>query len=171
MRSQLRKKQQAVDYLGSKCSQCGYSKCLQALDFHHIDPKTKEANPSYIVMRWAWHRVKRELDKCIVLCRNCHAEVHYGHISVTEINIRMKPLIILRCLQCSIEFDTHNKDQMYCKPRCKQLSDRKVVRPNKEQLKIDIDTMNWCAVGRKYGVTDNAVRKWARTYKLLHPKL
>jgi len=50
------------------------------------------------------------------------------------------------------------------KPR---MSGRKVERPNKEKLKKKIKTMSMCAIGREYGVSDNAVRKWAKIYKIL----
>ena len=72
----FRYKQRSVEYKGGKCSECGYSKCLAALDFHHIDPNEKD--PDWHKMR---HRnaesIRSELDKCILLCSNCHKELHY----------------------------------------------------------------------------------------------
>jgi len=62
-----------VAYKGGKCFLCGYSK-VRGLNFHHMDPAQKDFNacsPSY-----AWERIKAELDKCALLCCNCHAEVH-----------------------------------------------------------------------------------------------
>ena len=44
---------------------------------------------------------------------------------------------------------------------------RKVERPTKEQLAEDIINLSWTAIGKKYGVSDNATRKWARKYGLL----
>lgn len=69
-------KQQAVDYLGGKCSNCGYNKCLNALEFHHLDPSTKEINPSQLMRFSSFDKLKSELDKCILLCSNCHRELH-----------------------------------------------------------------------------------------------
>lgn len=70
-------KKQAVEYLGGKCSVCGYDKCSGALDFHHIDPKLKE----FSISRWDKKdfsdELKAELDKCILICSNCHRELHY----------------------------------------------------------------------------------------------
>jgi hypothetical protein len=72
-----RYKQDAVDYKGGKCEICGYSKYTGSLDFHHLDPKGKD--PNFNAMRnWKLERRKDELDKCALLCRNCHAEVHAG---------------------------------------------------------------------------------------------
>lgn len=70
-------KQKAVNYLGGKCSQCGYSKTLDALHFHHLDPKEKSFELSKNMLRCkAWEVIVTELNKCILLCANCHAEVH-----------------------------------------------------------------------------------------------
>lgn len=67
----------AVAYKGGCCCKCGYSKCLAALDFHHIDSSKKA--PNWRSMRsWSFEKVKNELEKCDLLCRNCHQEFHYG---------------------------------------------------------------------------------------------
>ncbi len=83
MRVQRRKKIFAVNFYGGKCITCGYSKCVNALEFHHRDRKTKKERPSYIIMRWKWDRVKEELDKCDLLCSNCHKEIDYREIDIT----------------------------------------------------------------------------------------
>jgi len=59
------------------------------------------------------------------------------------------------------------KEKFYCSNKCRGLDFRKVERPSKSQLKQDMDNISWLAMGRKYGVSDNAVRKWAKTYGLL----
>lgn len=69
------KKQAWVDYLGGECERCGYSKCLAALDFHHKDPTAKENNISDLRGK-SINEVKVEMDKCILLCSNCHREHH-----------------------------------------------------------------------------------------------
>jgi len=64
-----------VEYKGGKCSICGYDKYIGALDFHHVDPNKKDfsvsswANSSLILL-------KAEADKCILVCSNCHRELH-----------------------------------------------------------------------------------------------
>jgi hypothetical protein len=68
-------KKKAVDYKGGCCNICGYDKCLAALEFHHIDPTTKEKS-CYNLMLMSWDRVKNEIDKCVLLCSNCHREKH-----------------------------------------------------------------------------------------------
>lgn len=73
-RKALQKK--AVEYLGNKCILCGYDKCLSALDFHHPDPQGKIFSISKAMT--SWKRILPELNKCILLCANCHREVHEG---------------------------------------------------------------------------------------------
>ena len=70
-------KKRAVEYLGGKCQKCGYNKYQGALIFHH-----REDNKSFGVAgrghTRSWKRVKEELDKCDLLCLNCHAEEHFS---------------------------------------------------------------------------------------------
>ena len=70
-----RRKQRMVDYKGGKCERCGYSRNIKALCFHHVNPKEKEFSLGCSSCR-KWDMVKHELDKCRMLCLNCHAEVH-----------------------------------------------------------------------------------------------
>lgn len=74
-----KEKQKAVDYKGGKCVLCGYSACLAAMDFHHVDPKTKEAyGTGGLRAHWAFERNIPELDKCVLVCVRCHREIHAG---------------------------------------------------------------------------------------------
>ncbi len=66
----------AVRYKGGSCSQCGYNRCIDALEFHHIDPAQKDFNISSKGYTRSWERVQEELDKCIIICANCHRELH-----------------------------------------------------------------------------------------------
>lgn len=66
----------AVTYKGGKCERCGYDRCIDALEFHHIDPVQKDFTISAKGYTRSWNKVKAELDKCIMLCANCHRELH-----------------------------------------------------------------------------------------------
>lgn len=71
----LKNKTKAVEHKGGCCSRCGYNKCLSALEFHHIDTKEKDAN--FNTMKyWCWERIEKELENCILVCSNCHREIH-----------------------------------------------------------------------------------------------
>ena len=60
-----------------------------------------------------------------------------------------------------------NKGRKFCSQKCSSINLRRTLRPSRERLKSEISIMNWCSLGRKYGVSDNAVRKWARQYGLI----
>ena len=66
----------AIEYKGGKCIFCGYSKCVRSLQFHHCDRTKKDFNISAV--SYSWERMKIELDKCILVCANCHGEIHDG---------------------------------------------------------------------------------------------
>ena len=66
----------AVEHMGGRCSRCGYDKCLEALEFHHIDSAKKDFGISARGYTRSWERVKAELAKCILICANCHRELH-----------------------------------------------------------------------------------------------
>ena len=70
------RKKWAVDYLGGECCVCGYSRCLEALEFHHTNPQDKEFQLSNH-FRLPIERFEAELKKCVLLCANCHREAHY----------------------------------------------------------------------------------------------
>ena len=69
------RKIQAVDYRGGKCESCGYCRCLSALEFHHVDPRKKDIGIAQFRNK-NFHLLKIELDKCQLLCSNCHREKH-----------------------------------------------------------------------------------------------
>lgn len=69
-------KEKSVSYKGGKCEICGYDKCIDALEFHHLDPSQKDFGISYKGYVRSWDKVKEELDKCIMVCANCHREIH-----------------------------------------------------------------------------------------------
>ena len=70
-----KRKLDAIAYKGGHCESCGYDKCPEALEFHHLDPSEKEANWNKIRL-WSWKKCTQELDKCALLCSNCHREEH-----------------------------------------------------------------------------------------------
>lgn len=73
-RKYLRKKK-CVEYLGGKCLACGYDRCVKAMTFHHRDATQKLFEIS-ARLDYAWCDLKTELDKCDLLCFNCHMEEH-----------------------------------------------------------------------------------------------
>ena len=105
------------------------------------------------------------LENLQIVCPNCAATLD-THCA------RNQPAN--RCRQCGASFKRRGPRHRYCSQRCWHASDewaaarggmRRVERPSHEQLLRDLETLSYLAVGRKYGVSDNAVRKWLRRYE------
>ncbi len=77
-------KSMAIEYKGGKCQICGYSKYQGAFDLHHLDPKQKDFGIGDKDYTRSWEKVRAELDKCILVCANCHREVEAGVTQLPE---------------------------------------------------------------------------------------
>jgi hypothetical protein len=77
----------AIDYKGGCCQICGYNRCLEALELHHLDPTKKDFGISNKGYTRSWEKVKQEADKCILLCANCHREVHAGMLQLPQVTV------------------------------------------------------------------------------------
>lgn len=172
-RRQWEFKNLCVKHKGGKCIKCGYDKNTAALEFHHKDPAKKEFSISKS-RDWKFNEVIfNELDKCDLLCSNCHREEHG-----IEYETFMKEIQILQdsrmptepvtktCLCCQKQYIPNISSQMYCSHNCATFNSRKVERPLKEQLEQEITNFSFSELGRKYKVTDNTIRKWVRFYGL-----
>jgi hypothetical protein len=69
-------KSKAVDYKGGQCFDCLGVFSLCVYDFHHLDPTEKEVSPGNLLGR-KWENIVPELDKCVLLCANCHRIRHH----------------------------------------------------------------------------------------------
>ena len=156
-------KKMAIEYLGGKCEICGYNKCPDAFDFHHKDPSIKEFRIGSFRIK-SWEKIKKELDKCQLLCSNCHRELHNNNeISIEEYEKYIVPRPPKK--KEVLEKETDQNKIQYYKLQSKQ---RRVKRPETyAQFKQEMEELNWnyCAMGRKYGVSDNAIRKWEKVYQ------
>lgn len=178
LRAQERKFK-AIQISGGACSNCGYNRNMSALAFHHIDPKEK--NPNWNQLK-NWDSILEELKKCILLCHNCHSELHHPNLFL---NNYQPTNLINKILNESLD-DTKKSltdrlhstgecphcykkvfNTIYCSINCVKCHKRKCIRPSKEELKDLINTTSFLAIGRKFGVSDNSVRKWAKIYGIL----
>jgi len=73
-----RLKARAIAYKGGRCTLCGYSRCNAALEFHHLDKATKGFGLAKGGRIRSWESIMKELDKCILVCSNCHRELETG---------------------------------------------------------------------------------------------
>ncbi len=74
----------ALEYGGGKCILCGYDRSRRAMVFHHLDPSKKDFGLSVRGLTRSWGKMLAELEKCVLLCANCHAEVHDGITQLSE---------------------------------------------------------------------------------------
>jgi hypothetical protein len=158
-------KTMAIYYKGGKCQnpECGYDRYVGALEFHHING-TKDFGISYKGHTMSWEKLRKELDKCVLFCSNCHREVHAGLIDISNINpdthtdIQMQKKKEVFCVDCGTKIDI--KAQRCIK--CHNIFRRAVTRPSITILKDEINQLGYGGTGRKYGVSGNAVKKWLK---------
>lgn len=72
----VRTKNAAIKYLGGHCNRCGFDKHPAALEFHHKNGKKDKVFTIADVANRKWEVVKKELDKCELICSNCHRIEH-----------------------------------------------------------------------------------------------
>lgn len=167
IRRQRKFKEKAIEYKGGKCCICGYDKCQAALDFHHRNSNDKQFNLSKIStlsFDKNFDLITKELDKCDLLCSNCHRELHFEKIKINDFEYKTKKNpTYLMCKICDNTFKITTKpSQKYCSEKCSQIAQRKTERPDKSILEKEVLELGYCAVGRKYGVSDNSIRKWLK---------
>lgn len=163
-----------------KCSNCGYNKNIFALDFHHINPDEKLfALDSRNLTSRKIEEIFLEAEKCQVLCSNCHRELHNPSGELSEVNEHLKDYSkafikynkkdkkdkeenIWSCEKCG---NTLVTDVKFC-PICSAFNRRKTERPTKEELLELVINNSFLSIGRMYNVSDTAVKKWCRSYKI-----
>lgn len=110
-----------IEAFGGKCGICNYDKSTNALEFHHLDPKEKEI--SFASKCIAWSRIVTEAKKCVMLCSNCHREIHAKDTILPEdirrfdesyANYRLGKF----CDSCPICGKTKPKSQKTCSKSC-----------------------------------------------------
>lgn len=160
--------------MGGKCQICGYEKCRNALEVHHIVSEDKEISFQKIV---SWDRIYDELDKCILLCSNCHREVHEN---VTE--LPLKYFKFDRDIADSLR--TKHSHAMQRSKREETFEERKALqeRQNREskerrynfinerkilirESKIDLNEWGWSVkVGNLLGISSQKAGVWVKTH-------
>ncbi len=84
----LSRKIEIVEMFGGKCSVCGYNKNLSALTFHHTDRKKKEFKLDMrSLSNRKFSRIKDELSKCVLVCHNCHSEIHNPQHNLESVSL------------------------------------------------------------------------------------
>ena len=179
------KKLAAVKYLGGNCMLCKKTYPAQVFNFHHRDPSTKKFEWTKLRLQ-SIKTIIEELDKCDLLCANCHVIEHSGTKNWTNLdkdverfllelsnggNKLYKPvkleISILQCLNCDNEFEIQNSNLQrrsgkYCSRKCYV---------NKMNRKADYsqviirfqETKNYSSVGREFNMSANNVKRIVNT--------
>ena len=189
MARMMRNKVIAVQYKGGKCELCGYNKNIKALDFHHIDPTQKDFNISK-QKNSNLERLKPELDKCLLLCSNCHREIHddeykktgninwtlYEDILVNGTKFSHKVISVYFCQNhCGTKI---SKDSKYCiacfsilrtDPQSGLATPTKIQWPSKEELEKLVWEVPRLQLVKQLGVSDVAIAKHCKHLAISQP--
>lgn len=118
-----RRKKKLIEYKGGCCEICGYNKCIDALEFHHLDPTKKDFNISKNGTCRTTDEDKREVDKCILVCANCHRETHEKKFEPILENNHWLTNRVCKC--CNVEFKPKRREQVLCSVKCKNIAQTK----------------------------------------------
>lgn len=129
----ISRKLELIDYKGGRCEICGYCKNISALDFHHIDPTTKEFQLDIRhLSNTNIDKLKNEVDKCSLLCANCHREIHHPNNTIENCKLLLNNTNsnnikvfgnkhkISVCAFCGNEFK-YVKGKKYCSKECREM--------------------------------------------------
>lgn len=170
------KKMKLMQMKGMACKICGYKKNYAALAFHHRDPKVKShALDLRTCSNKSWESLLEEAAKCDLVCMNCHMEIHHPELEAESSHNKMNEFLQfndmevnqhllkpMNCKRCGEAYQPDKRKRQYCSEQCSRITSRKVDRPSKKQIELDLSTMSFVKVGKKYGVSDNAIRKWLK---------
>ena len=145
-------RQNALKYKGSICVLCGYNKCNRAFDFHHVDPNTKKFNISSVAYTYTWEEVILELDKCILLCANCHREVEEGYTIIPQdiIDKNKEPNALLNGINLKMSNISLNNEIMLL---------------SEEEFNTT-SNLSISELARKYNVARKTIHKWILERKI-----
>lgn len=177
-------KLRAIEYKGGRCQQCGYNRSPAALVFHHRDTTEKDFNVGSRVIKW--EVLRPELDKCDLLCQNCHQELHerlflersadlYSRIRVVVPERRVGPdLVEVSCRVCSTKFQRIKSqlrfEHVFCSSDCRSVFQEKVCWPTKEELSDMVWKSPIVSIADQLGVSNVAVRKRCKKLGIDTPK-
>lgn len=164
-------KELCVKYKGGKCEICGYDKYIGALDFHHRDPSLKKFNIALkSKLQYLNSEITEELDKCQILCANCHRETHnvhdieqskntfaeYQKQKHERSNLRRHKKITCSC------GNIKNKNSKQCL-KCKN---KKALERNIDEVISKVKETNWTQAGKFFGVSGAALRQFLKNREI-----
>jgi hypothetical protein len=147
-----------VKACGEKCQYCNQTFEPYVYDFHHKNPEEKNFGIAGQGITHSKADVAKEAKKCIMVCANCHRIIEYENIDCSNIDNIFNEEIYYQTLE-----ELTNKNSKIIKETKSQIISKK---PERSILKEQIRTMPFLQIGKFYGVSDNAIRKWCISYGL-----
>jgi hypothetical protein len=87
----IARKLKLIELAGGACANCGYNKNISAFHFHHLDPSKKRYRlDSQAISNRSWQSILDEFEKCILLCGNCHFELHNPDLIYKKLQIQFE---------------------------------------------------------------------------------
>ena len=177
-----RRKANLIKVSGNCCNICGYNKIPDALEFHHINPELKEYGISSSGTCHDLEKDLAEINKCILVCANCHREIHFGLYSLDFLKEKKIYLEEIANILRQEKFEKTGTKEYFCKKcntpitkyasngLCSKCVKIKQEYPEREELKNLIRNLPFTQIGQLFGVSDNAIKKWCKKYDLPHLK-
>ena len=142
-----------VKYKGGKCEICGYDKCIDALEFHHLNQETKSFGIGNGDIR-SLKRLKEEADKCIMVCPNCHKEIHAKIREEKEVS---KQIEIQKNVENFINSKIESGIHVFSKPTEKDIEKIKFLIDNGESSTKIAKKMNFSLTTLKRFMKRNGI--------------
>lgn len=169
-RWRVKAKEWVIEYAGGHCQGCGYDRYRGNLTFHHPDPDNKKDEIGRLIRDTAgWKKILAEADRCVLVCTNCHGEIHAGLRSCPEIDlsVRTRKLEEIESRKpipktgkfhyCPVCGEMINKTKKFCSQECVHKSQEKVKWP--DNLATLVERSSKRAIAKNLGVSDKAVAK------------
>lgn len=177
-RWRAKSKARIIESFGGSCGVCGYNKCPDALELHHLIPSEKEFTLGSIrATPKNWDYVVTELRKCVMLCSICHREFHYGiitdlsncsrfdeHFSDYKNNQRLDKMD-----SCPICGELKHNSKNTCSNNCAGIIREKIKWPSEEELAKLVWVIPTTTIAKQLGVSDKAVEKRLKKFNLPKP--
>lgn len=172
-------KEWLVEYAGGSCQSCGYAKYRGNLAFHHISDKVDRL--SELVRQTAsWGRILSEVQKCVLVCHNCHGEIHAGLIPCPDIDYEARRARLSK-LESSRPIPKSNRKRpcswckkmtssaSYCSGSCSSAARYGVQWPDDSELARLVLSLPISTIAKQIGVSDKAVSKRCKQRNISTP--
>lgn len=148
-----------VKAFGGRCQHCEKEFPVVVFDFHHLNPEEKSFGLGNGNTTRAKADYAKEAKKCCMLCANCHRLVENGEFDSSILSCNFDEDIYYATLE---ELVSKQKKVTTYEERMEKHSRK----PDRETLKVLIRQKSFRQIGKDFGVSDNAIRKWCVSYNL-----